>query len=104
MILGSIGVFLGSWLIKTQLKTSWAGAISGALIATIFSLLILVFVYWLGPISVVSIILLFSLLFGAFVWVLSFRLSHTLLLTSIRVLRIIIILGIISFIAVWFIV
>ena len=104
MILGSIGVFLGSWLIKTQLKTSWAGAISGALIATIFSLLILVFVYWLGPISAVSIILLFSLLFWAFVWVLSFRLSHTLLLTSIRVLRIIIILGIISFIAVWFIV
>lgn len=46
-ILGSIGVFIGSWLLKTQLKTSTAGAVSGALIATLFSLLILVFVYWL---------------------------------------------------------
>lgn len=46
-ILGSIGVFIGSWLMKTQLKTSSAGAVSGAIIATLFSLLILLFVYWL---------------------------------------------------------
>jgi hypothetical protein len=48
--------------------------------------------------------LLFSLLFGAIVWVLSFRLNQALLLTSVRVLRVIILLGILCFIAVWFIV
>lgn len=103
-ILGSIGVFIGSWLIKTQLKTSTAGAVSGALIATLFSLLILVFVYWLWPIVPVMATLLFSLLFGAFVWVLSFRLNQTLLLTSVRVLRMMILLGMLCFIVVWFIV
>lgn len=103
-ILGSIGVFIGSWLMKSQLKISSAGAISGALIATIFSLLILIFVHWLEPISMISATLLFSLLFGAFIWVLSFRLNQTLLLTSIRVLRITILLGIFCFIVVWFIV
>lgn len=46
-LLGSIGVFMGSWLVRTQLKTSPSGAISSALIATLFSLLILIFVYWL---------------------------------------------------------
>jgi hypothetical protein len=46
-ILGSIGVFIGSWLMNSQLKTSISGALSGAIIATLFSLLILVFVYWL---------------------------------------------------------
>lgn len=46
-ILGSIGLFIGSWLMKSQLKTSTFGALSGAIIATLFSLLILVFVYWL---------------------------------------------------------
>jgi len=103
-ILGSIGIFLGSWLIRTQLKTSTAVAISGAIIATLASLLILVFVYWLGPITPVMTTLLFSLLFGAFTWVLSFRLNSTLLLTSIRVLRVMILLGMLSFILVWFIV
>jgi hypothetical protein len=95
---------MGFWLLKTQLKTSAAWAVSGALIATIFSLLILIFVYWLWPLSTAMATLLFSLLFGAFVWVLSFRLNQTLLLTSIRVLRIMILLGMLCFIAIWFIV
>ncbi len=47
MILGSIGVFLGSWLLKTQLKMTTAGSVSGAIVATLFSLLILIFVRWL---------------------------------------------------------
>ncbi len=104
ILLGGIGVFMGSWLMKTQLKTSTAGAVSWAVIATIFSLLILVFVYWLWPITPVMMTVLFSLLFGAFVWILSFRLNQTLLLTSIRVLRVMILLGMLSFIVVWFIV
>jgi hypothetical protein len=46
-ILGSIGVFIGSWLLRTQLKNSTVVAVSGAIIATLVSLLILTFVYWL---------------------------------------------------------
>jgi len=104
MILWGIGLFVGSWLIKTQLKISSWGAFSGALIATIFSLLILGFVYWLWPMTLAMTTLLFSILFGAFVWILSFRLNQTLLLTSVRVLRIVILLGMVTFVVMFLVV
>gem|GEM_PF-2628104 len=48
--------------------------------------------------------LLFSILFGAFVWILSFRLNQTLLLTSVRVLRIVILLGMVTFVVMFLVV
>ena len=96
IILGSIGVFFGSWLIRTQLNNRLSSAITGSLVATFFSLLILGFVYWLGPISLLWTVTLFSVLFGAFLWVLSFRANHELFALSVRVLRIVIFLGLAS--------
>lgn len=95
MILWSIGILFGSWLVRSQLKTSVGGAITSALLATIFSLLILAFVYWLWPLYYGVMALLFILLFGAFLWVLSFRWNNNLFLTSVRVLRIMIFLWIV---------
>ncbi len=103
-ILGSIGIFFGSWLIHTQLNNRLSGAISGSLVATFFSLLILGFVYWLGPISLTWAVILFSVLFGAFLWVLSFRANHALFALSVRVLRIVIFLGLACGLLIWLIV
>ncbi|MFA6080619.1 MAG: DKNYY domain-containing protein [Candidatus Gracilibacteria bacterium] len=103
VILGSIGVFFGSWLIRTQLNNHLSSSISGALIATFFSLLILGFVHWLGPILLLWSIVLFSVLFGAFLWVLSFRANHGLFVLSVRVLRIVIFLGLVIGLVSWLI-
>jgi len=96
IILGSVGVFFGSWFTRTQLDNRLSGAISGSVIATFFSLLILGFVLWLGPISLIWTVVLFSALFGAFLWILSFRANHGLFALSVRVLRTVVFLGLMS--------
>lgn len=103
IILGSMGVFFGSWLIRTQLNNHLSNSITGSLVATFFSLLILGFVDWLGAISLLWTVILFSVLFGAFLWVLSFRANHSLFALSVRVLRIVIFLGLASGLIFWLI-
>lgn len=103
-IFGSVGLFIGTWLLRTQLKLSVISAVLSGIVSTLLSLLVLAFIYWLWPLSLTLGTIAFTLLFGSFTWILSFRWSTTLLLMSIRVLRVTILMWIIVYLAVFLIV
>ncbi len=46
-IFGSLGIFIGTWLLRTQLKMSVIAAVLSGIIVTLLSLLTLAFIYWL---------------------------------------------------------
>lgn len=103
-IIASIGIFGWSWLIRTQLKMSPLWSVVSSFVATLFGVGTLVFIRWLWPLTLPASVIVFSLLFGAFTWILAFRQSSKLLLTSVRVLRITLLLGMMIYLLVFLIV
>ena len=98
------GIFLGTWLIMTQLGSSLLRAIGQAIVATIVALGLLAFLFWIGTLGTITSILIFAALYGILLWIMRFRMVSNLFIETVRILRIALILVVVVGILVWILV
>lgn len=100
-IMKIIGIFIGAWLIMSQLGSSFFRACGQALVATIVSAGLLTFLLWLGSMSTIISIILFSGIYAVLLWIMRFRMVSNLFAETVRIVRVALILGVLIGIVVW---
>lgn len=95
------GIFVGTWLIITQLGSSLFRAVGQSIVATVISLILLAFLFWLGSIGTLTSIIVFSVLYAVLLWIMRFRMVSNLFAETVRIVRIGLILALILGVMVW---
>jgi len=103
-IMKIIGIFLGTWLITTQLNSSLFRAAGQAIIATVVSVGLLVFLLWIiGALGTITCVVIFSLFYAVLLWIMRFRMVSNLFAETVRIIRIAVIIAVVTGVLAWII-
>ncbi len=101
VLIGIFGLFVGMLLIVLHLDTPALRAFGQSLGATLVSLTLLGFLQWIGDIGTVVSVILFVALYGVLLWIMRFRMVSNLFLETVRIVRVVLILGVIMGLMLW---
>lgn len=97
------GLFIGTWLIVTQLRVRLFVALGQSIIATCVTIAIVSLLFWLSSVGTFTTIILFVCLYTILLWIMRFRDGERVFAETVRVVRVgLLLLVILSFI-VWII-
>ena len=97
------GIFAGTYLITSQLRSSLFSSLGQAMIATLVSIGLLAFLIWMGPLSTLTSVILFSGIYAVILWIMRFRMVSNLFAETVRIVRIAIIIALIASMLIWII-
>lgn len=101
IVIGIVGLFVGTLLIIGLLDEGILQSFSQSLGATLIALILVAFLQWIGDIGTVTTVLVFALLYGILLWIMRFRMVSDLFVDTVRVIRVMVILGIVIGLVVW---
>jgi hypothetical protein len=97
------GIFVGTYLITSQLRSSLFSSLGQAMIATLVSIGLLAFLIWMGTLSTLVSIVLFSVFYAIILWIMRFRMVSNLFAETVRIVRIALIIAVVAGVLVWII-
>jgi hypothetical protein len=96
-----IGVFVGAFLIATQLGSSLIRSLGQAIVATVVALIVLSLIIWITGIGTIASLALFCLLYAVLLWIMRFRMVSNLFVETVRIFRVALILAVVIGLVVW---
>lgn len=100
-IMAIIGIFVGTGLIMSQLRSTLVRSLGQAIVATAISLIILSLVIWITNIGTLIALMTFCLLFAVLLWIMRFRMVSDLFIETVRIVRVALVLAIVIGLVVW---